>query len=56
MAFIVSCSNVQNSEYEGNLEIAKEWFEVFVTEDFEALTEFYADEVEFQSAFYGGLL
>jgi len=48
--FIVSCSNVQNSEYEGNLEIAKEWFEVFVTEDFEALTDFYADEVEFQSA------
>ena len=43
--FIVSCSNVQNSEYEGNLEIAKEWFEVFVTEDFEALTDFYADAV-----------
>jgi len=45
-------SKIQN--YEGNLEIAKEWFEVFVTEDFDALTEFYADEVEFQSAFYGG--
>ena len=38
----------------GNLEIAKEWFEVFVTEDFDALTQFYADEIEFQSAFYGG--
>jgi ketosteroid isomerase-like protein len=51
---MISCSNVQNSNYEGNLEIAKEWFEVFVTEDFDALTEFYADEIEFQSAFYGG--
>ncbi len=54
LGLIISCSNMQNSDYEGNLEIAKEWFEVFVTEDFDALTEFYADEVEFQSAFYGG--
>ena len=38
------------------LRIAKEWFEVFVTEDFDAITEFFADEVEYQSAFYGGPL
>ena len=52
----MSCSNVQNPDYEKNLEIAKEWFEVFVTEDFDAITEFFADEVEYQSAFYGGPL
>ena len=37
-----------------NKEITKEWFEVFVTEDFEAVSAFYADEVQYQSAFYGG--
>ena len=54
LGLMISCSNMQNSNYDGNLEIAKEWFEVFVTEDFDALTQFYADEIEFQSAFYGG--
>ena len=29
--FIVSCSNVQNSEYEGNLEIAKETLKLLQT-------------------------
>ena len=56
LGLFISCSNVQNPDYEKNLEIAKEWFEVFVTEDFDAITEFFADEVEYQSAFYGGPL
>ncbi len=34
--------------------INKEWFDVFVTEDFEAVSAYYAEEVEYQSAFYGG--
>ena len=46
LGLFISCSNVQNPEYEKNLEIAKNWFEVFVTEDFEAITDFFADEVE----------
>ena len=46
LGLFISCSNVQNPDYEKNLEIAKEWFEVFVTEDFDAITEFFADEVE----------
>ena len=54
LGLFISCSNVQNPDYEKNLEIAKEWFEVFVTEDMEATAAFYADEVEYQSAFYGG--
>ena len=33
LGLFISCSNVQNPDYEKNLEIAKEWFEVFVTED-----------------------
>ena len=37
LGLIISCSNMQNSDYEGNLEIAKEWFEVFVTEDSAAI-------------------
>ena len=54
LGLFVSCSNVQNPDYEKNLEIAKDWFEVFVTEDFDAISDFYAEEVEFQSAFYQG--
>ena len=53
--FLASCSNFQHPDYERNLEITKQWFEVFVTEDLEATMAFYADNVEYQSAFYGGL-
>ena len=53
LGLFISCSNVQHPDYEKNLEIAKEWFEVFVTEDMDATAAFYADEVEYQSAFYG---
>ena len=54
IALFISCSTGQHPDYERNLEITKEWFEVFVTEDFEAVSAFYADEVEYQSGFYGG--
>ena len=52
-ALFISCSQT-NPDFDKNVEIAKEWFDVFVTEDFEAVSAFYADEVEYQSAFYGG--
>jgi len=54
LGFFLSCSNVQHPDYERNLEITKEWFDVFVTEDLDATMDFYADELEYQSAFYGG--
>ena len=56
LMMLSSCSNVQHPDYERNLEITKQWFDVFVTEDFDATMEFYADNVEYQSAFYGGPL
>ena len=52
-ALFISCSQT-NPDFDKNVEIAKELFDVFVTEDFEAVSAFYADEVEYQSAFYGG--
>ena len=54
--FFTSCSNFQHPDYERNLEITKQWFDVFVTEDLDATMDFYADNVEYQSAFYGGPL
>ena len=54
LGLFLSCSNVQHPDFERNLEITKEWFDVFVTEDLDATMDFYADELEYQSAFYGG--
>jgi ketosteroid isomerase-like protein len=54
LGLFLSCSNVQHPDYERNLEITKQWFDVFVTEDLEATMDFYADELEYQSAVYGG--
>ena len=54
LGFFVSCSNVQHPDYAKNLETTKQWFEVFVTEDLDATMDFYADELEYQSAFYQG--
>ena len=56
IALFVSCSDFQHPDYERNLEITKQWFDVFVTEDLDATMDFYADNVEYQSAFYGGPL
>ena len=54
LGLFVSCSNVQHPDYAKNLETTKQWFEVFVTEDLDATMDFYADELEYQSAFYQG--
>jgi ketosteroid isomerase-like protein len=54
ITLFVSCSDSQHPDYERNLEITKQWFDVFVTEDHYATMDFYAENVEYQSAFYGG--
>ena len=54
LCLFFSCSNYQHPDYERNLETTKQWFEVFVTEDLDATMDFYADELEYQSAFYQG--
>jgi ketosteroid isomerase-like protein len=56
LGLFLSCSNVQHSDYERNLEITKEWFETFGNEDLEVTMSYFADEIEYQSAFYGGPL
>ena len=54
LGLFISCSNIQHPDYAKNLETTKQWFEVFVTEDLDATMDFYADEIEYQSAFYQG--
>ena len=54
LGLFVSCSNIQHPDYAKNLETTKQWFEVFVTEDLDATMDVYADELEYQSAFYQG--
>jgi ketosteroid isomerase-like protein len=56
LGLFISCSNVQNPDYERNLEITKEWFETFGDEDLDNTMSYFADEIEYQSAFYGGPL
>ena len=56
LGLFISCSNVQNPDYERNLEITKEWFETFGNEDLDNTMSYFADEIEYQSAFYGGPL
>ena len=41
-----SCSDFHHPDYKRNLEITKQWFDVFVTEDLDATMDFYADNVE----------
>ena len=56
LGLFLSCSNVQNPDYERNLEITKEWFETFGDEDLDNTMSYFAEEIEYQSAFYGGPL
>ena len=39
LGLFISCSNVQNPEYQANVEITKKWIEVFETQNFDLLTE-----------------
>mgnify|MGYP006001037191 CR=1 FL=1 len=39
LGLFISCSNVQNPEYQANVEITKKWIEVFETQNFDLLTQ-----------------
>ena len=56
LGLFLSCSNVQNPDYERNLETAKQWFDNFGNEDLDFTMSFFADDIEYQSAFYAGPL
>ena len=58
LAFLLaSCSSPQqNPDFEKNVELAKNYFETFVTEDFDATAALLSDDVEWQGCFYGTTL
>ncbi len=45
LGLFISCSSVQNPDYERNLEITKEWFETFGDEDLDNTMSYFADEI-----------
>ena len=54
---LASCSiPQQNPDFEKNVELAKNYFETFVTEDFDATAALLSDDVEWQGCFYGTTL
>ena len=51
---LASCSSPQqNPDFEKNVELAKNYFATFVTEDFDATAALLSDDVEWQGCFYG---
>ena len=51
---LASCSAPQqNPDFEKNVELAKNYFSTFVTEDFDATAAPLSDDVEWQGCFYG---
>tara|TARA_B100000886_G_scaffold65404_1_gene40963 strand:+ start:787 stop:1275 length:489 start_codon:yes stop_codon:yes gene_type:complete len=54
---LASCSSTQqNPDFEKNVELAKNYFATFVTEDFDATAALLSDDVEWQGCFYGTTL
>ncbi len=53
IGLLASCSQPQNPNFEANVEIAKAWFADFETEDMDKVAAYFADELEYQGAFYG---
>tara|TARA_A100001011_G_scaffold369263_1_gene424411 strand:- start:640 stop:1131 length:492 start_codon:yes stop_codon:yes gene_type:complete len=51
--FLVSCTQNPNPTFDANVELAKTWFSLFEAEDMESIAAMFADEVEYQGAFYG---
>ena len=51
--FLVSCTQNSNPTFDANVELAKTWFSKFEAEDMESIAAMFADEVEYQGAFYG---
>ena len=55
--FLAECSPTQqNPNFDKNVELAKKWFETFTSENFEGVSDFMADDVEWRSCFYGAPL
>jgi hypothetical protein len=50
---LVSCTQNPNPAFDKNVDLAKTWFSAFEAEDMEAISEMFAEEVEYQGAFYG---
>lgn len=50
---LVSCTQNPNPTFDANVELAKTWFSTFEAEDMESIAAMFADEVEYQGAFYG---
>jgi len=53
VALLASCSMPQNPNFDKNVEIAKAWFADFESEDMDKVAAYFADELEYQGAFYG---
>ena len=51
--FLGSCTQNPNPTFDANVELAKTWFSTFEAEDMESIAAMFADEVEYQGAFYG---
>ncbi len=50
---MISCSNVQHPDYAANVELTKQWIEVFETQNFDLLTQITSTEVDATSPIYG---
>ena len=50
---MISCSNVQHPDYSANVELTKQWIEVFETQNFDLLTQITSTEVDATSPIYG---
>jgi len=48
-----SCSNVQHPDYSANVELTKQWIEVYETQNLDLLTQITSTEVDATSPIYG---
>ena len=53
LGLFISCSNVQNPDYQANVEITKKWIEVFETQNFDLLTEIVSEDITATAPIYG---
>jgi len=54
LCIVISCSqNQPNPNFEKNVELAKNWFTTFTSEDLEGCAEMMSEDVEWRSCFYG---
>tara|TARA_B100000959_G_scaffold140069_1_gene147198 strand:+ start:229 stop:720 length:492 start_codon:yes stop_codon:yes gene_type:complete len=54
MITLSSCSGLQqNPDFDKNVELAKNWFATFTSEDYDATAALMSEDVEWQGCFYG---